>query len=115
MRGNQQGYRWICPGKGRLRLLDFSTRQLFTKKGDNVRNGVVERDHGADGGNEMTRNRNRARAIVLSRGLFVGVNPEPVVEIVRVAVAMNDRVSVAVFELYEMGKRARRKMKTHFL
>jgi hypothetical protein len=57
------------------------------KKGDNVRNGVVEREHGADEGNEMTRNRNRARAIVLSRGLFVGVNPVPVVEIVRVAVA----------------------------
>jgi hypothetical protein len=45
------------------------------KKGKNVRDGVVEREHGADGGNEMTRNRNRARAIVLSRGLFVAHIP----------------------------------------
>jgi hypothetical protein len=66
----------------------------------------VEKEHGVDGGNEMTRNRNRARAIV---------NPVPVEEIVRVAVAGDRGVSDAVFELYEMGKRARRKMKAHVL
>jgi hypothetical protein len=40
-----------------------------------------------------------------SRGLFVGVNPLPVVEIVRVAVAGDRGVSVAVFVLYELGRK----------
>jgi hypothetical protein len=63
--------------------------------------------------NQVARNRGRA-SFAIGRG-FEGIDPEPVMEVERVAIANYRGVGATVFVLSELAERARRSAKTHFL
>jgi hypothetical protein len=85
----------------------------LVQKAKDMGNRLLVENSEFNGLNQVARNRGRV-SFAIGRG-FEGIDPEPVMEIERVAIANYRGVGATVFVLSELAERARRSAKTHFL